>query len=207
MPPRAREQACSWPRLWRTRPPAATATATPPPPLRAAGQPPFPRVPCQLRLQLRRRPPPVPLQLDGAWVSCAARSTLLLDSLHSGGLAGTQRACGQGGCGACTMHIVDDRGKATPVNACLIEADGHARRETGTISKRRRHQRSATAEAGTGGVPLRSCTAVCMQCVTSSRLFWYEWCAGLLLLVQLAPRNALATTLSNKLFCGARRVD
>ena len=130
-----------------------------------------------------------------------------LDSLHSGGLVGTQRACGQGGCGACTVHIVDDRGKATPVNACLIEADGHARRETGAISKRRRHQRSATAEAGTGGVPLRSCTAVCMQCVTSSRLFWYERCAGLLLLVQLAPRNALATTLSNKLFCGARRVD
>ena len=44
------------------------------------------------------------------------------------------------------MHTADDRDKATPVNACLIEADGHARRETGTISKRRRHQRSATAE-------------------------------------------------------------
>ena len=47
---------------------------------------------------------------------------------------------------ATAVHTADDRDKATPVNACLIEADGHARRETGTISKRRRHQRSATAE-------------------------------------------------------------
>ena len=42
-----------------------------------------------------------------------------LDYLHSGGLAGTKGACGQGGCSACTVHIVDDQGKATPVNACL----------------------------------------------------------------------------------------
>ena len=61
----------------------------------------------------------MPLQLNGEWVSCVDRSTLLLDSLHSGGLVGTKRACGQGGCGACTVHIVDDQGKATPVNVGL----------------------------------------------------------------------------------------
>jgi len=48
---------------------------------------------------------------------------LLSDYLHDHGLTGTKVACGQGGCGACTVMISqkDQTGKAVhrPINSCL----------------------------------------------------------------------------------------
>lgn len=75
--------------------------------------------------------PPVSFIVNGRAQQCAVRSTLLIDYLHAlptsaggsdnggAGLQGTKLGCGQGGCGACTVNIVDDNGNAIAVNSCL----------------------------------------------------------------------------------------
>ena len=76
--------------------------------------------------------PPVSFLVNGRAQQCAVRSTLLIDYLHAlptsqaggsdhggAGLQGTKLGCGQGGCGACTVNIVDDSGNAVAVNSCL----------------------------------------------------------------------------------------
>ena len=71
---------------------------------------------------------PVTFTINGASYTCADRSRLLIDFLHASpadqvapgaGLHGTKLACGQGGCGACTVNVRDPSGYITAVNSCL----------------------------------------------------------------------------------------
>jgi aerobic-type carbon monoxide dehydrogenase small subunit (CoxS/CutS family) len=72
---------------------------------------------------------PVQFTINAQSYTCADRSTLLIDFLHASpdsavapgaGLHGTKLACGQGGCGACTVNVRDTQaGEWIAVNSCL----------------------------------------------------------------------------------------
>ncbi|MFN2383506.1 MAG: (2Fe-2S)-binding protein [Gemmatimonadota bacterium] len=61
----------------------------------------------------------IPLRLNGRTMECrVAPEDRLLDLLrYELGLTGTKEGCGEGECGACTVHV-----DGLPVNACLVPA-------------------------------------------------------------------------------------
>ena len=67
---------------------------------------------------------PFSLTINGTVYNPTDRSQLLVDFLHSNvvGLPGTKLACGQGGCGACTVNVVfngSDPNNVRAINSCL----------------------------------------------------------------------------------------
>lgn len=67
---------------------------------------------------------PFIVTINGTQYAPTDRSQLLVDFLHSSavGLPGTKLACGQGGCGACTVNVVfsgSDPNNVRAVNSCM----------------------------------------------------------------------------------------
>lgn len=66
-------------------------------------------------------------------IADAPVETTLLDFIRSRGLTGAREGCAEGGCGACTVVIVDEGPRYCTVNSCLMSLPMAAGREIYTV--------------------------------------------------------------------------